>query len=86
MPLVVITGIPCSGKSTVAKRIKKYLEDQGKKVCLISEDELVLQSEEGRNVILNDSTKEKTIRSDLKGQVLRHLSKGKRKIRPSKLY
>lgn len=79
MPLIVITGIPCSGKSTVAKKIQKYLEDQGKKVCLVSEDELVSQSEEGRNVILNDSSKEKTIRSDLKGQVLRHLSKGKEK-------
>ena len=32
MPLIVITGIPCSGKSTVTKAIKEHLETQSKKV------------------------------------------------------
>jgi len=30
MPLVMITGIPCSGKSTVAKKIKEHLKNQKK--------------------------------------------------------
>eukprot|EP00093_Oithona_nana_P008778 08778.XXX_368900_369733_1 [CDS] Oithona nana genome sequencing. len=75
MPLVTITGIPCSGKSTVAKNIKEHLEKSQKKVIIVSEDELLDQNEMDKNIVLNDSIKEKTLRSDLKGQVLRHLSK-----------
>ena len=75
MPLVTITGIPCSGKSTVAKNIKEHLEKSQKKVIIVSEDELLEQNEMDKNIVLNDSIKEKTLRSDLKGQVLRHLSK-----------
>ena len=35
MPLIVITGIPCSGKSTVTKAIKEHLETQSKKVRIL---------------------------------------------------
>ena len=71
----MITGIPCSGKSTVAKKIKEHLENQEKKVMIISEDEALEQYDEHKNVTLSDSLKEKTLRSELKGQVLRHLTK-----------
>ena len=77
MPLVLITGIPCSGKTTTAHKIKKHLEEKDKKVILISEDDLLKEnfSNEDKNIVLNDSIKEKTLRADLKGHVLRHLSK-----------
>ena len=71
----MITGIPCSGKSTVAKKIKEHLKNQEKKVMIISEDEALEQYDEHKNVTLSDSLKEKTLRSELKGQVLRHLTK-----------
>lgn len=75
MPLIVITGIPCSGKSTVTKAIKEHLETQSKKVLVVSEDEILERNGDDRNVTLSDSIKEKTLRSELKGQVLRHLTK-----------
>ena len=75
MPLVLITGIPCSGKSKTAKSIKDSLEEKGKKVILISEDELLKQQNLDKNIVLNDSLQEKTLRADLKGKVIRHLTK-----------
>lgn len=77
MPLVLITGIPCSGKTTTALKIKKHLEEKDKKIILISEDDLLKEnfSNEDKNIVLNDSIKEKTLRADLKGHVLRHLTK-----------
>merc|ERR1711899_457215 len=42
---------------------------------IISEDEALEQYDEHKNVTLSDSLKEKTLRSELKGQVLRHLTK-----------
>ena len=75
MPLVLITGIPCSGKSKTANSIKDSLEEKGKKVILISEDDLVKQQNQDKNIVLNDSLQEKTLRADLKGKVIRHLTK-----------
>ncbi len=75
MPLVIITGIPSSGKSRVSHKIKAHYENSNKKVVLVSEDQILQTSDEGKNVLLNDAVKEKTLRSDLKGQVIRHLTK-----------
>ena len=75
MPLVLITGIPCSGKSQTAKSIQDCLEGKGKKVILISEDDVLKQQNQDKNIVLNDSLQEKTLRADLKGKVIRHLTK-----------
>ena len=75
MPLVLITGIPCSGKSKTAKSIKDSLEEKDKKVILISEDDILKQQNQDKNIVLNDSLQEKTLRADLKGKVIRHLTK-----------
>lgn len=40
MPLVVITGRPCTGKTTVAKKLKAYLEAQGCTVNVVNEEAL----------------------------------------------
>lgn len=37
MPLVVITGIPSSGKTARAKELREYFESRGKEVCIVSE-------------------------------------------------
>ena len=44
-------------------------------VLVVSEDEILERNGDDRNVTLSDSIKEKTLRSELKGQVLRHLTK-----------
>merc|ERR1712020_339967 len=42
---------------------------------MISDDRILQQNKQDKNVVLNDSIKEKTLRSDLKSQVLRDLTK-----------
>ncbi|XP_012563024.2 protein KTI12 homolog [Hydra vulgaris] len=67
MPLVLICGFPCSGKTKIAHEIKEYLEnEQKKKVIVVSENDLVAEK---RNEIYSDFTKEKEIRSALKAKV-----------------
>ena len=39
MPLLMVVGGCCSGKSTRSLEIKKYLEEKGKKVQLISDSD-----------------------------------------------
>ena len=70
MPLVIITGIPCSGKSQVAQNIAQHFKE--KKVFLVQEQESLVSD---KNETFNDSIAEKTLRSDVKSKVIRHLSK-----------
>ena len=70
MPLIVIAGGPCSGKTTVATKIKDYLEkEKGKKVLLINEESLGVNKVE----FYKDSTCEKIIRAKLKSNVEKNL-------------
>lgn len=41
MPLIIITGFPSSGKTTRAEKLKKYFEDAGKEVHVVSEEEKI---------------------------------------------
>ena len=81
MPLVVITGIPSSGKTTTAVSIMRYLESKGKRVYMIQEEAIVRSQvdheTESQNCfcLFNDPKKEKMIRSELKGKALQHLTK-----------
>ena len=75
MPLVLITGIPSSGKTTTSLKLKTYLEEKkGCKVHLVSENE-ILTSEGDKNDILSDSKKEKSIRGAIKSESIRLLTK-----------
>lgn len=70
MPLIVVVGGPCSGKTTIANKLKEFIEkEKGKKVIHINE-ELV-----GVNKIefYKDSTVEKIIRAKLKSNVEKNL-------------
>lgn len=41
MPLIIMTGLPCSGKSTRVQEIKTYFRGLNKNVKVISEEELI---------------------------------------------
>jgi protein KTI12 len=70
MPLIVMVGGPCSGKTFNANKIKDYLEkEKGKEVILINEESLGIIKEE----CYKDSTSEKMHRAKLKSEVEKHL-------------
>lgn len=52
MPLILITGIPSSGKSTRALEIKSYFEDvRERTVHLVNENDIITASGTKKNVI-----------------------------------
>ncbi|KAH8235492.1 hypothetical protein KR032_001410 [Drosophila birchii] len=75
MPIVVVTGLPASGKSTRSRQLRDYFAQRGKKVHLISENQAVPKALFGKNQHAGDSQKEKVVRSDLKSEASRHLNK-----------
>lgn len=54
MPLIVITGIPCSGKTTRSLELKNYFEeklkDSGQHVEIINESDAINQAGYNKNV------------------------------------
>lgn len=54
MPLIVVTGIPCSGKTTRSIELKNYFEeklkDSGQNVEIISEGDAITQAGYDKNV------------------------------------
>ena len=76
MPLVIITGIPSSGKTTTALKLKEFLESTKKfPVHLVSENEILNRESGHRNEIFSDSRSEKQIRSEVKSETIRLLTK-----------
>ena len=70
MPLIVIVGGPCCGKTTTAVKIKDFLEkEKDKKVILINEETLGVNKLD----FYKDSTSEKIIRAKLKSNVEKNL-------------
>ncbi|KAL9705159.1 hypothetical protein quinque_008677 [Culex quinquefasciatus] len=75
MPLVVISGLPASGKSTRAAQIKAHFEGLGKTVHIVSERDCIRVAGYEKNEYFRDSQKEKLVRSSVKSHVLRLLNK-----------
>ncbi|XP_029431816.1 protein KTI12 homolog [Rhinatrema bivittatum] len=73
MPLVVLCGLPCSGKSRRAHELREHLAEggSGRKVHVVSEEALGVQ----RNAVYADSRKEKELRGTLRAEVERKLNK-----------
>ncbi|XP_063305504.1 protein KTI12 homolog [Pelobates fuscus] len=71
MPLVVLCGFPCSGKTRRAQELQKHLDESGRKVHIIGDCILELE----KNAIYADSKKEKEIRGALRSAVERQLNK-----------
>ncbi|XP_043278832.1 protein KTI12 homolog [Venturia canescens] len=75
MPLIIITGIPASGKTTRAQELKDYFEQKkGKKVEIISEVDTIAKSGYDKNTFYSDSKKEKGVRADIKSNAQRLLN------------
>jgi len=73
MPLVIMCGYPSSGKSSVCGKLKEFMqEEKQKNVIIISENSITGTN---KNNIYADSTKEKSLRSALRGDVERHISR-----------
>ncbi|KAF7274384.1 hypothetical protein GWI33_012952 [Rhynchophorus ferrugineus] len=74
MPLIVVTGVPCSGKTTRAEELKRFFEAQGKEVHIISEYSQIVKAGFDKNAFYADSNKEKHIRGLLKSEMLKLIS------------
>ena len=44
MPLIILTGVPSSGKTTTVNKLKNYFENQDKKVHIVSEYEEIIKA------------------------------------------
>ncbi|XP_014476380.1 PREDICTED: protein KTI12 homolog [Dinoponera quadriceps] len=77
MPLIVITGNPCSGKTTRGLELKDYfkkrLESTGQSVEIISESDAIVTAGYDKNTFYADSKKEKAVRSAMKSDIQRRL-------------
>uniref|UniRef100_F6W3M1 Protein KTI12 homolog n=1 Tax=Xenopus tropicalis TaxID=8364 RepID=F6W3M1_XENTR len=67
MPLVVLCGFPCSGKSSRSQELQEHLEQSGRKVHIIGDHVLGVD----RNAVYADSKKEKELRGSLRAAVER---------------
>ena len=75
MPLIIITGVPCSGKTTRTSELKEYFENKaGRNVEVISEVDVLTKAGYDRNTFYADSKKEKSVRSDTKSAAQRMLN------------
>lgn len=69
MPLIVITGVPSSGKTKRTHELKDFFEGQEKEVHIVSEYEKIVQAGFEKNSFYSDSNKEKHVRGLLKSEV-----------------
>lgn len=51
MPLIIITGVPCSGKSIRTQELKKHFEAEGKEVLIVSEEDELKKAGFTKNVL-----------------------------------
>lgn len=77
MPLIVLTGYPCSGKTKRSNEIKKYFEDQKlqNKIVFINDNGIIKKSGFNKTDLYGSAQKEKEIRGKLKSEVTRLLNK-----------
>ncbi|XP_075438996.1 protein KTI12 homolog isoform X1 [Ascaphus truei] len=71
MPLVVMCGFPCSGKSRRAAELQDHLIRSGRKVSIVGDEALGAD----RNSVYADSRQEREIRGSLRAEVERKLNK-----------
>lgn len=65
MPLVMLSGYPCSGKTRFAQQLSEYLVGQGQSVLIVNEESLGISKAEG----YKSSAAEKVTRSSLRSSV-----------------
>ncbi|XP_055306505.1 protein KTI12 homolog [Sitodiplosis mosellana] len=75
MPLIILTGFPSSGKTKRSKELADFFRERGKMVHIVSENLSIPKAGFAKNVYFADSQKEKIVRSDLKSETVRLLTK-----------
>lgn len=75
MPLIIISGLPSSGKSTRALQLQEFFNKQGKVTKIVTENVAIPKAGFQKNEYFADSQKEKIVRADLKSEALRLLNK-----------
>ncbi|KAL1458709.1 hypothetical protein WDU94_008837 [Cyamophila willieti] len=77
MPLIILTGYPCSGKTKRSEEIKKYFEEQNlpNKIVHISDNDTIKKAGFSKTELYASAQKEKEIRGKLKSDVTRLLNK-----------
>lgn len=75
MPLIIISGLPSSGKSTRALQLQDFFTKQGKVTKIVTENVAIPKAGFQKNEYFADSLKEKIVRADLKSEALRLLNK-----------
>ena len=70
MPLIIVTGLPCVGKTEFSRKLKEELEKAGASVFLVSEETENVQRKSG----YADAASEKVTRGVLKGAIDHALS------------
>ncbi|KAJ8248780.1 hypothetical protein GJAV_G00227650 [Gymnothorax javanicus] len=72
MPLIIMCGLPCSGKSRRAEELKEYLlKSTERQVFVVGEETMCID----KNSVYADSQKEKNLRGSLRSEVERKVNK-----------
>lgn len=74
MPLIIISGLPASGKSTRSTELREFFTNRGKLVHVVDESEAIRKAGFGKNEFFASSPKEKLVRADLKSEAIRLLN------------
>ncbi|KAJ9597984.1 hypothetical protein L9F63_026911 [Diploptera punctata] len=76
MPLILMTGLPSSGKSTRMLQLKEIFEHiHEKQVCVVSEHKVMIESGNEKNALFSDAAKEKMIRGLIKSEAQRLINR-----------
>lgn len=75
MPLIILTGYPCSGKTRRGQELADYFRERGKTVHVVCENLAIPKADFPKNEYFADSQKEKIVRADLKSETVRLLTK-----------
>jgi len=74
MPLIIVSGRPCTGKTTFANKLVEFLSSKGHdKIVLVNEESLKLSKKDG----YHSSAREKDVRGALKSEVDHNLTTDK---------
>lgn len=74
MPVIILTGIPASGKTKTANELKEFFEGKSKKINLISENEVIKGMQMKKDDVYSDSKIEKEVRSIIRSNFTRTIS------------
>ncbi|CAG9864462.1 unnamed protein product [Phyllotreta striolata] len=74
MPLIIITGVPCSGKTTRAEELRSFFENLNKQVHIVSEFQQLSKAGFDKTTCYSDKDKEKHLRGTIKSEIIKLMS------------